>query len=577
MNLDLLQSYISKNIDPELRELWVNIYKQMIVHTRGQLPTELLEINRPNEPKDIKKYRIDTYFPITRDPIEKGLNSTTHLIKQSDYKTVMSDDLRKYLAVTTFESAISINRLNIYDLIFRSFLQIDIEDPNGVMLALPINPNGGTPNELAPNESPIFEFKYVASKYIKYIDNKVLIYESGEAIIGDSKAKHKVYTVVDKDDIVIMKPTRYDNEGKIIYEAELYYRVNLNFAPFRVLGGIETIRDKESKTTKEVKDYKLFDTYFTAYNSWANYAIIAMSETTAVKQRFSYPQVEMIASPCRTCKGAKTMLQGDCLLNKCNHERGQCTSITCSDCGGRGTQIYSGPFGVIMKDPPKAIEGNVQNDVDTIKYYSPPSEGITINKEWLADMTMKMEQSISVYQSASTTASGVSKEYDLEQKRDFISVIGDNQMNLLEFALQCLAAYRFDKEVPHVIKPKKYELRDKDDILTEIGKVNVIDKSLSKGLAQEYVEKEYDGIDRRVMDLLIENDIYYGYNLDELSKLKAMQMLSTSAFDFHIQGFKAIYSILSEEANRDKTNEQIIQLANDKIIPTVPNGNGFSN
>lgn len=576
MNLDLLQDYISRSVDPKLRELWVNIYEQMIVHTRGKQPTTLLDINRPNEPKDIKKYRIDTYFPITRDPIEKGLNSATHLIKQSDYKVVASDELKKYISVTTFESAISINRLNIFDLIFRSFLQISIEDPNGCIFAMPINPYGGVPNDLAPNERPDFEFKYVASKYIKYIDKDVLIYENGEVKLGTAKTKHKVYVVVDKNDIVIMMPTSLNNEGDVVYTPQLYYKLAFDFVPFRVLGGIETIKDAELKD-KTIKDFKLFDTYFTAYNSLANYTIIAMTETVAVKQRFSYPQVEMIASVCNTCKGAKTVLQGDCLLNKCNHERGKCVSATCSDCGGRGTQIYSGPYGVIMKDPPKSIDGNVQNDIDTVKYYSPPMEGIAVNKEWLLYMTDRMEKSISIYQSPANTASGVSKEYDLEQKRDFISVIGDNEMNLLEFSLQCLASYMFDKVKPQVIKPKKYELRSKDDIIADIAKVSVIDKSLSKGLAQEYIEKEYDGIDRRVMDLLIENDIYYGYSLDELAKLKAMQMLSTPAFDFHIQGFKAIYSVLEEYKDQQITNERIIQLANDKIIPTVPNGNGFSN
>jgi hypothetical protein len=72
--------------------------------------------------------------------------------------------------------------------------------------------------------------------------------------------------------------------------------------------------------------------------------------------------------------------------------------------------------------------------------------------------------------------------------------------------------------------------------------------------------------------MLINNDIYYGYSLDEISKLKAMQLLSNDAFDFHMQGYKILTSLLEIDSNWTKTDQELINDANTQIIRTIPTG-----
>ena len=74
------------------------------------------------------------------------------------------------------------------------------------------------------------------------------------------------------------------------------------------------------------------------------------------------------------------------------------------------------------------------------------------------------------------------------------------------------------------------------------------------------------------MKMLINNDIYYGYSLDEISKLKAMQLLSNDAFDFHMQGYKILTSLLEIDSNWNKTDQELINDANTQIIRTIPAG-----
>jgi hypothetical protein len=224
-----------------------------------------------------------------------------------------------------------------------------------------------------------------------------------------------------------------------------------------------------------------------------------------------------------------------------------------------------------VRPAPSNLDGQTINDSPSVRFYAPPFEAVGINKDIWFEMMDKMEQSISVYQS-NNTQSGVAKEYDLEQKRDFIAVIGDNLMNLLEFSLQCIAGYLQDPEPVKVVKPTKYEIRSKDDVLNEIIKVGAISKDLVKSLSDEYVDKEYNDIEKRVMKILINSDIYYGYSLDDISRLKAMQLLSTDAFDFHMQGYKILTSLLEDDMNWSKTDNELINDANTKVIRTVAAG-----
>jgi len=551
--------YISLNVDPHLKELWVNVFNSMKVHTRGEQPTKLLELNRPNEPKDVIKYRLDTYQPITRDPVIKSINSFYHLAKQSDFKVLASDSIKEYLKTKLFVSPIGVNKEHIQDLILKSYLQVCVEDSNGVILILPISGiDNVVPNDMTPTDKLDVDIQYIDSNIIKYIDDKVLVYHIGKKLVD--KTECSVYRYVDSMDIFTFEPTSINTDGTINYTILPYYRHEFGFSPFRVLGGIESIK---TVGTYQKKDYKYYDTYFTAYNSWANKAIIAASETDAVKVRFSYPYIERETSVCPSCNGKKRTLNDACNTGNCGCQNGNHIFNICNTCNGRGTVIDGSPYGIIERKPVSALQGEVATDRDTIKFYSPPFETINVNKEYWYEMMDKAEQSVSIYQSYNSQ-SGVAKEYDLEQKRDFASIVLDNMFNLYEFAGRCISMYLKDATEFKVIKPLRYEIRNKQSVLAEMTTVGAINSTLVKPLSLEYIESEYDGIDKTIMEFIVKYDIYYGYSISELGELSAMGMLDNAAFQFHQNAYKWLNEIFNEYTNL--TDKKILELINAKTV-----------
>ena len=584
MRQEDLVPYLDKTIDPKLQKLRVSIYEQMIVHTRGLLPERLLKKSRPNEPEEVKEYRLNNYEPTSRDPIIRALNSTYHLIKQSDYKVVVGEKTLEYLAVKKFESYITTNKLNLVDLMFRSFLQLDVEDPNGVLLWKAVHPidRSLVPDSL-PSTMPIdIESEYICSDRIVYLDEKVLIYKDSYVIVD--KASVMSFMVVNDTDIYRNVPIRKDDKGKYIYELQPYYKHNFGFLPYRILGGIETIREYSERERKEDKErnkfiaygkededikYQVYDSFFTAYNSWANKYIVAQSECDAVKVMSSFPIIEIADTVCSKCKGQGSYFPDDCFKKTCNHtDKNLCSNVSCGDCKGTGTISAFSPFTVIKRKPQSTMGSELPDTRPTVQYFMPPLEAVEVNKVYAQDMWDKAEQCLAIYQTINSQ-SGVAKEIDLEQKKDQIAIIADNLMNLYEFSLRCIAFYLKDTVViPYVIKPTRYEIRNSQNILEEIKNVKVISPDLAKGLMLEYIDKEYSGNDRKVMELLVVNDDFYGWTSEEIAKEKAMSVGSSNVslfdetmFKFHRQGYRVLSKIIKADENNTLTEEQILAKA----------------
>ena len=110
--------------------------RDMGVHVEGETPEHLLNINRPNEQKDIKKYRLETYQPVTQSLSEKVVNTVNKIFNPrlwdidfpeqggnntlSDYLT---EDYPSYRSLMNF--------------ITETFTIKDFSDPNGAIVVMP--------------------------------------------------------------------------------------------------------------------------------------------------------------------------------------------------------------------------------------------------------------------------------------------------------------------------------------------------------------------------------------------------------------------------------------------------------
>lgn len=80
--------------------------KQMGVHIEGKKPKELLHLNRPNEPEEVRHYRLKTWKPITKSFSDKIISTVSRIFNprffrlefpENPNKIPEDQDLGKYL------------------------------------------------------------------------------------------------------------------------------------------------------------------------------------------------------------------------------------------------------------------------------------------------------------------------------------------------------------------------------------------------------------------------------------------------------------------------------------------------
>lgn len=138
---------------PKVPEDWTRVRDEMIVHTRGVKPEKLLEIARPNEPPEIRKYRLERFHPITKDGINSSEDSIYRIITGSNYELRPSEKISDYIFERkfTFQDETSPDKSDFETLFFRDIFRLSIDDANGLLVWMPVN---SVDKDLPPYENP---------------------------------------------------------------------------------------------------------------------------------------------------------------------------------------------------------------------------------------------------------------------------------------------------------------------------------------------------------------------------------------------------------------------------------------
>jgi len=112
-------------------ERWVEIFKEMKVHTRGDIPGVLLSTQRPNEDNAVFTYRKSIYQPITKSSINRSINRLFRIFLNSNFSFKVSDEIERYLKEKIFE------KRAFFEFFHGIVVKRMIEDPNGFLVWLP--------------------------------------------------------------------------------------------------------------------------------------------------------------------------------------------------------------------------------------------------------------------------------------------------------------------------------------------------------------------------------------------------------------------------------------------------------
>ena len=196
--------------------------KEMAVHFMGTLPKDLIESYRPNEPQNIKDYRLDSYEPTTKSNADKVTNTLSKIQKSGNSsinfpaETVSSigdDTLENYLKNYPIYGTLS-------NWVFGPAMENMVIDPNAVAVFLPSRQSEDDTDFNEPvgriYDSIMVVDKWEGHYYTILLDHHRPIEKNGQTV-----NEGNVYLFIDKNSLVKAIQVSETPDGERIYEIEI--------------------------------------------------------------------------------------------------------------------------------------------------------------------------------------------------------------------------------------------------------------------------------------------------------------------------------------------------------------------
>lgn len=577
MDVQAYIEYFKEKIPkPLLYEEWKGIRDTMIVHTRGVKPTKLLEVKRPNEDPDLKKYRIATYRPITKDKINHAIDSVISVTVNSNYSIKYSSNIAEPIQQARFklQDDTIFEPLPLFNLITEHVSRFVFDDPNGLLVWLPVHPIDNTlpPSQAEQTEKVSIQPMLVDSHKICDMGEDYAVWEGKNLWTydeptgnGTTKKKNPYYFILTKEVIYRMLPYWDKSENKVKYKEELWYDMgyesdvperNLPFATFKVLGG---------NVTMNPDNQKFFESFFQSYAAFGDEAICAFSDNQAVRVRFNFPFVAVKSDLCPTCKGSKKVPDPD--------HKG--ANMTCNTCKGLGSVVPFSPFGTFYKKPPATNDNEAYTISDFIEFRNPD---VAILKEsflsWQVFIDLAAESINLVF--TKEAQSGVAKEIDRQEKTDMLFKILGNMFDIVKFSIDSYECYYVPSDDERklndnvVTPPTNLAIKSQDDLFAEMNDL-IAKEAPSPFISTTAImlsQKIYNGNRevQKIIEVLTIWDVLFGKTDEQIGQLNAMGAIGDREKFIHVNGYAILYKLAQEKDLEDMEVEEIITEADKKVV-----------
>lgn len=498
---------------PLAQRHWKQVYEEMSVHTRGHKPKKLLDERRPYEAQEIYDYRVKTYEPITKDPVDRAITSLQRIFSKSNVNIDIDQDLAKYLGRNQFEG------FDFFSYIQKKPLRRMIEDPNGVLVWWPTG-KGTRQNNEQVNVKPYL----ILSENIKHFNDDVCAWLSDEySEVTGSKGKEwtgEVYYVVTKEGYYRFE--QYGLKSNKTFRWVLHYAHQFEFIPVIVLGGEET----GSIIKRLNKEIPYLQSYFASFLPFANEAVRQFSDHQAIMVTSAFPIREMEPLPCpnHECKNGKVYLaQGEVEV--------------CDTCNGTGTIIPTSPYGVIVRPPKTGINPEQEtNPAPALRYISPDVNIVKYNGEHWEALLQRAEKALNLL-FIDEAQSGTAKLIDREDKQSTLDRIGDNVfLNIIKNSIIVIDALRNmgTTTEPQITLPPTFRIKSEQELIEEMTTLrekNAPEFVISEA-TMDLVRRRYGSNPQmqRVAEVLAAYDTYFSYSTAQKNELTASGAMTREEF-----------------------------------------------
>lgn len=457
---------------------------KIVVHAEGKIPTELINSRRPSEPDSIKAYREKIYVPITKNPIQKVINSLEKIRRSEDWniqykaEDVPASVIEKETMEQYCEKHYPAHE-SITNWVFAELLRQYLLDANSWVAIIP--DAIPTANEYIKPVAKVFDSSHVISfsegEYIVLLSYDNSTYNTPAGV--KTKTDGKIYYII--TDTTVVKYEQNSTIGGLTKTLE--YEHGFGELPAFKVGGIFKAR-KNNETIFESRIYSMVPSLDEAAREYSDLQAEIVQHIHS--EKYAYTNAD-----CKTCSGVGKTKDGE---NK---------QTVCPDCNGTGTVLNVSPFGIHLIDVAKAGENNaptppmgyVQKTSDIAKLQDERVRKhiydalATLNMEFLSETPLNQ--------------SGTAKEVDKDELNNFVNSIAEDLVRIMDRVYYFILEYRYKIIVPDLEKrkgmlpsinvPTKYDLLSSNSLMSEISaaKTSNMNPVIIRSMEIDYAKKKF--------------------------------------------------------------------------------------
>jgi hypothetical protein len=429
----------------------------MGVHLKGDKPEALLEDYRPNEPPEIRAYRLEIYEPTTKSSGKRIINVLSKIQKSSNYSIKFEDQANiseeETLEAYTMENYPVFGSLTEWA--FNMALKQDLSDPNALVVVMPIRFPDNDTEFLKP-----FTFIYRSDQVIDYGFNYYTILLDEKNIVKDVPLN--IYLFVTEKGI--FRAIQTDPTNLRAYSIEFLYIYDYEEPPAYFLKG----------DYKEDSTPICYESFVSGILPYWNKAVRMDSDLDSQYNQHMYlERVEMEVECDNECrKSDSDKYKGDHVVIRLMN--GEEVESLCNKCNGSGFINGRSPYGV-TKVRKEAFDENKNNEFPGVAYIEKGTKIIELVEKKVDDLISKGFTSINldIIDKVGENQSGVAKAIDRDELHSFISKISDNLFdNILANAFKYISIWRYSAInrviFPTINKPTEFDLVTSEMIAEEI-------------------------------------------------------------------------------------------------------------
>lgn len=539
--------------------------EEMAVHAWGEKPEKILSEARPREDSAVKKYRLETWEPITQSYFDKSIYILQKIFSLKVFSIsfppqpggvkLKEDETLEHYTRKMFP---------LFDDIFNFFSEVllkqMIADPNGVITVVPTlykikQDQFQKPNVVLFNSSQILD-KQEGEFYVFRDPEKVKLKNNREGAILH------LFTI---NDIVTYEQTE---DNKFIEVAR--YTHNFGIVPAWTLGGVTDSRSYPY--------YYL--SFFNAALPYWNKAVRHESDLDGAIVNHLHPQKWEMTIDCEHVEGGSPCNGGLIYVEKINK------SVPCSKCHGSGKISVKSPFDVYQ------INSDKLQMMDGKSPIVPPAGYITVPTEIIEALDAKIEKNLEKALSAinmdivnkiGENQSGKAKEIDRTELHSFMQKVSDYVYdNHILNAFYFINRYRYgvlfgkktDDYLPTISKPTSFDILTIQDVTEELSKAKENNSSpiYLEALERDLIDKRFganEDIKTRAM-LCIDLDPFPARSIEDKMNMKLNQTVSNKDLVISDNIVKFVKMALEEypdfpEKERNEQNEILKGYADELI------------